>query len=307
MFSFRYSDKSDKDKIEIRDFWDKTFHDTKGFTDYYLSNMFYDNKILLAEEDEKVVGMIHLNPYEFMLRGKQCTIYYIVGVAIVPEFRLKGYMKKLLNHALNDIRKESPFTYLWPADTAYYSSSGFVSVQNCICTEIEVESDINFCGDNGINLAVMSEEKITDYFISEIDRLLDNEFDVYACRSRKYFERLIREALSEGCSMYAVYDNDMPVGYFTVGTAEGIIEVQHVVLFGKYNLIIKEILSICRKKYPGFLKIRFHMSEEINKKITEEVPLFKDNSSLEHVMMLLDFSDKSNNLKNSRILFDEIV
>ena len=92
-----------------------------------------------------------------------------------------------------------------------------------------------------------------------------------------------------------------------MGTAEGIIEVQHVVLFGKYNLIIKEILSICRKKYPGFLKIRFHMSEEINKKITEEVPLFKDNSSLEHVMMLLDFSDKSNNLKNSRILFDEIV
>ena len=75
---------------EVRQMWDEIFDDPEEFADYYFTEICKQNKILLAYKGDVLAGMIHLNPYEMQVEGKKELCYYIVGVAVKPEYREQG-------------------------------------------------------------------------------------------------------------------------------------------------------------------------------------------------------------------------
>ena len=62
-----------------------------------------DNAILVLEEEEKIISMLHLNPYTMIVNGYEFPCNYIVAVATDPDYRHQGCMRALLERALNDI------------------------------------------------------------------------------------------------------------------------------------------------------------------------------------------------------------
>ena len=88
---------------EVRQMWDEIFDDPEEFADYYFTEICKQNKILLAYKGDVPVGMIHLNPYEMQVEGKKELCYYIVGVAVKPEYREQGIMHRMMQYVLADM------------------------------------------------------------------------------------------------------------------------------------------------------------------------------------------------------------
>lgn len=100
--------------------------DEKAFVDAYYQIKTADNQILVAEDEGKIVSMLHRNPYTFWFCGRQVPADYIVAVATRREYRHRGLMRSLLTKALQDMEKEKyPFTFLMPADEAIYTPFDF--------------------------------------------------------------------------------------------------------------------------------------------------------------------------------------
>ena len=90
--------------------------DSQGFVDYYYSEKVKDNQMYVMEDEGKIVGMLHLNPYTLKVNGLEKETNYIVAVATKEEYRKQGIMRKLLKKSLNDMYEEHQlFTFLMPA------------------------------------------------------------------------------------------------------------------------------------------------------------------------------------------------
>ena len=118
--------------------------DTKRFVDYYYQYKIRDNQILVLRENDQMVSMLHLNPYTMIVNGYEVKTNYIVAVATLEAYRHRGYMRILLERALQDMaEKGMPFTFLMPASESIYSPFDFVWIcphshpwDNSLCKEI---------------------------------------------------------------------------------------------------------------------------------------------------------------------------
>ncbi len=112
-------------KQRVYDMWEDNFHDPISYADFYFSEVYGKNEVLLNQEtqadDDIVKGMLHLNPYTLHVKGQPTEAKYIVGVATDEEYRRQGVMRELLVKTFQELRSRGElFTYLMPADENYY-------------------------------------------------------------------------------------------------------------------------------------------------------------------------------------------
>ena len=112
-------------KQRVYDMWEDNFHDPISYADFYFSEVYGKNEVLLNQEtqadDNIVKGMLHLNPYTLHVKGQPTEAKYIVGVATDEEYRRQGVMRELLVKTFQELRSRGElFTYLMPADENYY-------------------------------------------------------------------------------------------------------------------------------------------------------------------------------------------
>ncbi|MBQ7534726.1 MAG: GNAT family N-acetyltransferase, partial [Stomatobaculum sp.] len=132
---------SREEKQKTRFLYEEAFpEDGPELTDYYYEIKMAGNEVFAAlDSTEHALGMLCLNPYRVMVRGTEYPLDYIVAVATEKAHRREGVMRSVLTAALRHLRSRSealrarhlpgiPFTYLKPADPAYYSPFGFAYV-----------------------------------------------------------------------------------------------------------------------------------------------------------------------------------
>lgn len=126
MGKIRYLKQQEKQKT--RAMYEEIFpEDSKEFVDYYYKWKAGENRILIMEESGMLQVMMHLNPYTLWIHGHLRELPYIVAVATHPDCRRQGKMGQVMKQALQDLaRQNAPFTFLLPADSAYYHGQGFV-------------------------------------------------------------------------------------------------------------------------------------------------------------------------------------
>lgn len=112
-------------KQRVYEMWENNFHDPVSYADFYFSEVYGKNEVLLNQEtqadDNIVKGMLHLNSYTLHVKGQPVQAKYIVGVATDEEYRRQGVMRELLVKTFQELRERGElFTYLMPADENYY-------------------------------------------------------------------------------------------------------------------------------------------------------------------------------------------
>ena len=131
-----------KDKQPVYDMYQKIFEDPEPFAQYYFEEIYATNQVILAEEDNKILGMLHLNPYHIRAGKKTYTLNYIVAVAVWKEYRRRGIMAEMLKKCFNNMHEQQqPFTYLMPANKAYYEPFQFRFVMDWEETMIHSMND----------------------------------------------------------------------------------------------------------------------------------------------------------------------
>lgn len=165
------------EKKESRNLYSAVFsEDTERFVDYYYEYVIRDNQILALEKDEKLVSMLHLNPYTMIVNGYEMKSNYIVAVATDKDYRHRGYMRILLEKALRDMASEGmPFTFLMPASESIYAPFDFV----WICPYTELPKRVELMDADGQN------------------RYLAARYQMFCKRDGRYMENRMAEKKAE--------------------------------------------------------------------------------------------------------------
>ena len=199
----RYLEAEEKERT--RDLWREAFRDSETFIDYYYKEKMKDNRVLVCEEDGKIVSMLHRNPYRIYMRGAEKTCDYIVGVATDVNERNKGHMRGLILSVLRDMQEERmPFTFLMPARESLYRPYDFRYIFDQPRWVLHYDKNIRRVdGKTGL-LA----EDLAQWQTAWLKR----QYDVFAVRDAAYIERMEKELASEDGICRQIYDDDWFVG-----------------------------------------------------------------------------------------------
>lgn len=170
--------------------------DSQGFVDYYYTEKVKDNQMYVMEDDDKIVGMLHLNPYTLKVNGLDKETNYIVAVATKEEYRKRGIMRNLLTKALHDMYEEhQTFTFLMPAAESIYLPYDFRTVYEQNHTYYANEHE-----GKGFEIKELQVEECEE-LANSMNQFLGSYYQVYANRNKEYFERLKKEYESDGAKL----------------------------------------------------------------------------------------------------------
>lgn len=201
------------DDIErAKDIWRENFTDSEEEIDFYFKTIYKDKNFLLLEEDSEIKASLHENPYNISFNRKILPSFYIVAVAVSPEYRGKGYMKKLLNHSLkNAFSNNRDIVFLSPINTEIYSNFGFGYISGLEEYELKLE-DIPF---NSINRDIEIKKAGEEDFNSIIElynKKMKNS-NIYLKRDHSYLTRIKAEIENENGKIYVFYREKRITGY----------------------------------------------------------------------------------------------
>lgn len=201
-----YSQKISEEQ-HLRSLWRNCFGDPKHYEDFYFDKVYAKNRVYAMSDK----GMVHLNFYRCKVMGKELELPYIVGVSTDERYRRQGVMRSLLKKAMNDMYEEGiPFTYLMPANVAYYEPFGFQSISKKEEVKIVVISD-----ERMDNLQFITYENIKTFsqrekeqLLDMVDSRLDTQYDVYAIHDEAYYDLLYAEKLCQSGDVVFCFDGE---------------------------------------------------------------------------------------------------
>lgn len=129
-----YKENDIEKKLKTRELYEENFDiGDKEFIDYYYDTIIRRNIVVAIEDgDGKVIAMVHLNPYIYSILGMEFNVHYLVAVATKNIYRGKGYMRDVLNAAINYLTEsKEPFCYIVPENDRLkntYHKFGFEEV-----------------------------------------------------------------------------------------------------------------------------------------------------------------------------------
>lgn len=189
----------EKDLENIKDIWNYCFGDEEGFVNYYFDNKYKPENTILIEENDELISSLQLNQYKINLNNKIYDTSYVVGVSTYPNARGKGYMKDMMDFALNELyKKDQLVSLLMPIDYKLYKKYGYEHCYDQIEYKLNIEELKQF-------KIVGDFEKITN---NHINYMMDiyNEFllntNGYVVRDKNYYENLFKEIKCENGHMY---------------------------------------------------------------------------------------------------------
>lgn len=182
----RYLNREEKENT--RKLYETAFpEDPPAFVDFYYDTKMQDNLVIAEEQNGEIRSMAHLNPYDVSVRGKIYRLDYLVAVATDPAFRRHGLMRSVMERILNDLSEACcPFTFLEPADPAYYTPFDFsyISVKRPHCRTAEPQP--------GITGSPFEKRDIPEV-LAFTNGWLKNHAEVFCVRDEKYLLNLERE------------------------------------------------------------------------------------------------------------------
>lgn len=188
-----YRENDINQKLKTRNLYEECFpNDSKRLVDYYYSVLARRNIILTLEDQDKIVSMIHLNPYLYSVCGEKTNIHYLFAIATKEEYRHKGFMKELINEAISYLSKTNePFCYLapeFPELEELYKKFGFYKICNYTFDKFSKDDYDIFPIRNDEFNAMMREEQS---FLSE-----DPEDYIEGLKKRVVLGRILKKDIS---------------------------------------------------------------------------------------------------------------
>lgn len=212
-----------EEKGKSRGLYETCFpEDTAKFVDYYYEEKCRDNEIIVLEEQDHICSMIHANPFSVSYCGQRADVHYLVAVATDPMYRRQGCMRRLLQELLRKERKKGePFSFLMPADPAYYEPFGYRYWENQRVWETEDAQTEKLCG-YIMNQKNCAGDADNEELAQISNQILDEKFDLYIPRNASYYERMKKEQQSEDGAVVPVYDgNGQLCGSFCYSMEDG--------------------------------------------------------------------------------------
>ncbi|MCI8484820.1 MAG: GNAT family N-acetyltransferase [Lachnospiraceae bacterium] len=259
-----------QEKQRTRELYENSFpEDSTEFVDYYYEWKIKENEILVMG-DQKLQVMIHLNFYDLWINGHVRNVPYLVAVATDPGCRRQGKMGRVMKQALQDLSKKSvPFTFLLPADPAYYTGQGFVffpqqgsenrrrETGQPLLKAAEAGPGIFEAEGTGDSLEWKQARPEEFGKMAEFaNQLLGKRYQIFVKRDVYYYQRLLAETRAEHGNVLLLKSEENIQGILVYGTEEAekkgekpIAEIKELLLASEPELEQKK--ALCEIALPG--------------------------------------------------------
>lgn len=215
----------EEDLNQIKYMWKYCFNDSESFMNYYFESKYKKENTLVVEEEDKIVSSLQLNQYNIDLNDKTYDVSYVVGVSTLPEARGRGFMKKLMQNALNEMyKKDQLISILMPIDYRLYRYYGY---EHCY-DQLEYKIDIELLKDFKINgrFKKASAEDV-NCLISIYNNSIKGK-NGFTVRDEIYFENLFKEIESENGYIYIHHGQFGFDGYIVYLIVDGNLYVREI-------------------------------------------------------------------------------
>ena len=240
----RYAKKSEKE-IAIK-FWKDSFKDNEEQIKFYFDNIYNEKNYLVLEDNSKIVSSLHENDYIFNFNNESIKSKYIVGVSSDITMRNKGYMSKLLIAMLeNSKKKDIPFVFLTPINPKIYRKFGFEYFSNIEYYNFSVEELANFKLPNNEYSYIEINEKNKNLYLNDLIKIYNTNMRdnfSYLERNDFYFDKILKEAISDEMKAFILYKNKVASAYIIFGLYEENIEIRECMALD--SISYKEMLAL---------------------------------------------------------------
>ena len=119
------------EKLRTRSLYERNFDISDiDYIDYYYDVIIRRNEIVvLLDDNDNIISMVHLNPYLYNILGVEQLVHYFVAIATETQYRKMGYMNKVLAAAFDYLYNlKEPFCFTMPIDSnikKIYERQGF--------------------------------------------------------------------------------------------------------------------------------------------------------------------------------------
>jgi len=113
----------------VKSMWKTCFGDTDEYLNIYFSDKYKEENTLIYWVNDIAVASLQMLEYKIRFYNKILPIYYLSGLCTLPDFRNKGYMKKLIVCSFEIMKERNiPISILVPAEEwlyKYYNKFNF--------------------------------------------------------------------------------------------------------------------------------------------------------------------------------------
>ena len=241
----RYAKKSEKE-MAIK-FWKDSFKDSEEQIKFYFDNIYNEKNYLVLEDNSKIVSSLYENDYIFNFNNKSIKSKYIVGVSSDIAMRNKGYMSKLLISMLEISKKKSmPFVFLTPINPKIYRKFGFEYFSNIEYYNFSIEELANFkLPSNNYSYIEINNEENKKLYLKDLIKVYNSNMEDKFCyleRDNFYFDKILKEAISDEMKIFILYKNKVASAYIIFGLYEENIEIRECMALD--GISYKEILAL---------------------------------------------------------------
>ena len=240
----RYAKKSEKE-MAIK-FWKDSFKDSEEQIKFYFDNIYNEKNYLVLEDNSKIVSSLHENDYIFNFNNESVKSKYIVGVSSDITMRNKGYMSKLLISMLENSKKKSmPFVFLTPINPKIYRKFGFEYFSNIEYYNFSIEELVDFKLPNDDYSYIEINEENKKLYLKDLIKVYNSNMEDKFCyleRDNFYFDKILKEAISDEMKIFILYKNKVASAYIIFGLYEENIEIRECMALD--GVSYKEILAL---------------------------------------------------------------
>ncbi|MDO5127854.1 MAG: GNAT family N-acetyltransferase [Eubacteriales bacterium] len=273
---YKFPDHTDEELKKYRALWDEIFEDPKAFSDYYFANVCTTNRLLGAYDNGKLIGMVHANPYRVKDSVKNCVYncYYIVGVAVRPEYRNQGYMRSMMCRMMNTLKEEDcPFVFLMPKNKSYYHSLGFITVYDTkviICRLMDNTNYMDCLKHSGV-IFDRIDKKTKQSLVKYSNTAIANQYRFFSERTSEYFMAMMEEHTCQNGNAVVVRDREIIVGTFAYAVYDSIFYVERMEVYCEeaLNVMTDAFFDLAQKE--GCITMELTVAARYADKIKEEI------------------------------------
>ena len=130
------------DKQQARDIWELRFHDSLSFIDWFFAERFSPETSFCAEEDGKIVSILHGSIMQLRIRSVVFPAMMISGVATLPHYEGQGLMKRVLSALFLECRARNiPLAFHKPSHFSIYRAVGEFPCYDALFHTRDIEPD----------------------------------------------------------------------------------------------------------------------------------------------------------------------
>ena len=122
------------DKHEVARLWQDVFHDAVDYVELFFNRVYKPENTLVIKRDGRIISALQMIPYAVKLNERIIPTAYLCGLCTIPSERGRGYMKKLMHDAMNQMQKRGyGLAIVIPAEPSlfnFYREFGFTSPVN---------------------------------------------------------------------------------------------------------------------------------------------------------------------------------